>query len=143
MRDLTVADVHTYYVIAGDTPVLVHNCGDGGPPENEGEWFFRGVDENHRSYASQHGGTVTPVGGHNDPMLHNDGNTDSIFTSWTSNRATAERHATRLSGRGVVLMVRRGTGPIIDMAFMGWDKWGESEVLIKGTVNVQRHYHVG
>ncbi|WP_225854955.1 polymorphic toxin-type HINT domain-containing protein [Micromonospora noduli] len=38
MRDLTVADVHTYYVIAGDTPVLVHNtntpfgCGPGGEP---------------------------------------------------------------------------------------------------------------
>ncbi|QLQ35328.1 LamG-like jellyroll fold domain-containing protein [Micromonospora robiginosa] len=27
MRDLTVADVHTYYVLAGTTPVLVHNCG--------------------------------------------------------------------------------------------------------------------
>jgi len=27
MRDLTVADVHTYYVMAGNTPVLVHNCG--------------------------------------------------------------------------------------------------------------------
>ncbi|MFD6712919.1 LamG-like jellyroll fold domain-containing protein [Micromonospora chalcea] len=27
MLDLTVADVHTYYVVAGDTPVLVHNCG--------------------------------------------------------------------------------------------------------------------
>ena len=26
MRDLTVADVHTYYVLAGNTPVLVHNC---------------------------------------------------------------------------------------------------------------------
>ncbi|WP_407566802.1 polymorphic toxin-type HINT domain-containing protein [Polymorphospora sp. A560] len=25
MRDLTVADTHTYYVIAGDAPVLVHN----------------------------------------------------------------------------------------------------------------------
>ena len=26
MRDLTIADIHTYYVIAGTTPVLVHNC---------------------------------------------------------------------------------------------------------------------
>lgn len=26
MRDLTVADIHTYYVLAGDVPVLVHNC---------------------------------------------------------------------------------------------------------------------
>ncbi|MFC7550750.1 polymorphic toxin-type HINT domain-containing protein [Plantactinospora sp. GCM10030261] len=25
--NLTVADIHTYYVIAGNTPVLVHNCG--------------------------------------------------------------------------------------------------------------------
>ncbi|ASW53381.1 polymorphic toxin-type HINT domain-containing protein [Plantactinospora sp. KBS50] len=27
MDDLTVADTHTYYVLAGTTPVLVHNCG--------------------------------------------------------------------------------------------------------------------
>ncbi|WP_250009045.1 polymorphic toxin-type HINT domain-containing protein [Actinoplanes sp. M2I2] len=27
MYNLTVADIHTYYVLAGDTPVLVHNCG--------------------------------------------------------------------------------------------------------------------
>ncbi|GIF24004.1 RHS repeat-associated protein [Actinoplanes tereljensis] len=26
--NLTVADIHTYYVLAGNTPVLVHNCGD-------------------------------------------------------------------------------------------------------------------
>ncbi|WP_405110604.1 polymorphic toxin-type HINT domain-containing protein [Micromonospora sp. NBC_01405] len=29
MHDLTVADIHTYYVLAGDQLVLVHNCGDG------------------------------------------------------------------------------------------------------------------
>ncbi|WP_285390640.1 polymorphic toxin-type HINT domain-containing protein [Streptomyces sp. RKAG337] len=27
-HDLTVAGIHTYYVLAGATPVLVHNCGD-------------------------------------------------------------------------------------------------------------------
>ncbi|MFI7276533.1 RHS repeat-associated core domain-containing protein [Streptomyces sp. NPDC049879] len=27
--DLTIADLHTYYVLAGTTPVLVHNCGGG------------------------------------------------------------------------------------------------------------------
>ena len=26
MHDLTIATVHTYYVYAGDSPVLVHNC---------------------------------------------------------------------------------------------------------------------
>jgi large repetitive protein len=30
MRNLTVADMHTYYVVAGSTPVLVHNCGGDG-----------------------------------------------------------------------------------------------------------------
>ena len=29
MRDLTIADLHTYYVLTGDTPVLVHNTGPG------------------------------------------------------------------------------------------------------------------
>ncbi|MGW4229916.1 polymorphic toxin-type HINT domain-containing protein [Streptomyces sp. NPDC004980] len=28
-HDLTVADLHTYYVLAGAAPVLVHNCGTG------------------------------------------------------------------------------------------------------------------
>ncbi|OEJ22302.1 polymorphic toxin-type HINT domain-containing protein [Streptomyces subrutilus] len=30
-HNLTVDDFHTYYVLAGATPVLVHNCGPGGP----------------------------------------------------------------------------------------------------------------
>jgi hypothetical protein len=29
--NLTIADLHTYYVMAGTTPVLVHNCGEGVP----------------------------------------------------------------------------------------------------------------
>ncbi|MFJ9843005.1 polymorphic toxin-type HINT domain-containing protein [Kitasatospora sp. NPDC101155] len=29
-RNLSVADLHTYYVLAGATPVLVHNCPEGG-----------------------------------------------------------------------------------------------------------------
>lgn len=28
VHNLTVDDIHTYYVVAGNTPVLVHNCGD-------------------------------------------------------------------------------------------------------------------
>lgn len=28
VHNLTVSDTHTYFVLAGDTPVLVHNCGD-------------------------------------------------------------------------------------------------------------------
>ncbi|MEV7213441.1 hypothetical protein AB0O31_10180 [Kitasatospora cineracea] len=28
VRNVTVAKIHTYYVLAGATPVLVHNCGN-------------------------------------------------------------------------------------------------------------------
>jgi restriction endonuclease fold toxin 9 of polymorphic toxin system len=34
MRDLTVDDIHTYYVLAGTTPVLVHNCNTNLKPGN-------------------------------------------------------------------------------------------------------------
>ena len=39
MRDLTVEQIHTYYVFGGNTPILVHNCGDRPPnlsPEDAG-----------------------------------------------------------------------------------------------------------
>ncbi|WP_406841899.1 RHS repeat-associated core domain-containing protein (plasmid) [Streptomyces sp. AHU1] len=35
MYDLTVSDLHTYYVLAGATPVLVHNCN-----KNQGVYVF-------------------------------------------------------------------------------------------------------
>ncbi|GKQ41208.1 HINT domain-containing protein [Streptomyces sp. A012304] len=33
VHNLTVTDVHTYYVVVGATPVLVHNCGERTPAE--------------------------------------------------------------------------------------------------------------
>src|SRR5690606_25128470 len=39
MHDLTVAEIHTYYVVIADAPVLVHNCGDY-PKFN---WFERNI----------------------------------------------------------------------------------------------------
>ncbi|MET9411551.1 polymorphic toxin type 24 domain-containing protein [Streptomyces sp. NPDC002935] len=37
-RNLTVDGLHTYYVLAGKTPVLVHNDGGGNPWANAKEW---------------------------------------------------------------------------------------------------------
>ncbi|MGW1780402.1 polymorphic toxin-type HINT domain-containing protein [Streptomyces sp. NPDC002143] len=34
-HDLTIEDVHAYYVLAGTTPVLVHNCGGGVAPNGQ------------------------------------------------------------------------------------------------------------
>jgi hypothetical protein len=45
MRDLTVANIHTYYVMAGNTPVFVHNSscdipnGSSGGPGADNEFL--------------------------------------------------------------------------------------------------------
>ncbi|WP_407560889.1 RHS repeat-associated core domain-containing protein [Streptomyces sp. 184] len=44
-HDLTIDDIHTYYVLAGQTPVLVHNCG-GDPHARGGAYTLRDVDGN-------------------------------------------------------------------------------------------------
>ncbi|MFY1690541.1 polymorphic toxin-type HINT domain-containing protein [Plantactinospora sp. WMMB782] len=48
MRDLTVAEVHTYYVMAGGTPVLVHNCN-----KNQGVYIFDDVSKPDHVYVGQ------------------------------------------------------------------------------------------
>ncbi|MFF5537859.1 polymorphic toxin-type HINT domain-containing protein, partial [Streptomyces cinerochromogenes] len=45
--NLTVDDLHTYYVVAGKTPVLVHNSSCGGDPSARGGIYtLRDVDDN-------------------------------------------------------------------------------------------------
>jgi RHS repeat-associated protein len=46
MRDLTVDDIHTYYVVAGGTPVLVHNCGGDTPAPSMHDTAIGPVDAN-------------------------------------------------------------------------------------------------
>jgi RHS repeat-associated protein len=43
MYDLTVKDTHTYYVMAGNTPVLVHNCGDVTVSPAASDWATKGA----------------------------------------------------------------------------------------------------
>jgi hypothetical protein len=51
MRDLTIADIHTYYVMAGNTPVLVHNCGEPWMGENT----YAKIDRDHGPNSSVSG----------------------------------------------------------------------------------------
>ncbi|MFF7182180.1 polymorphic toxin-type HINT domain-containing protein [Streptomyces sp. NPDC008121] len=45
-HDLTVSDIHTYYVLAGATPVLVHNCGvRPDAPDPDGNIVYRALSE--------------------------------------------------------------------------------------------------
>ncbi|WP_239151611.1 polymorphic toxin-type HINT domain-containing protein, partial [Virgisporangium aurantiacum] len=68
MYDLTVDDIHTYYVVADDTPVLVHNCGgevNGGLPDHpEGCW----CDGRRWLERDADGNTVVADSGFEDPI---------------------------------------------------------------------------
>ncbi|MFE7958248.1 LamG-like jellyroll fold domain-containing protein [Streptomyces sp. NPDC057413] len=52
--NLTVQQLHTYYVLAGATPVLVHNCNDdGGDWTPDPEYSKKAIDERHNEWKSQ------------------------------------------------------------------------------------------
>ncbi len=112
-------------MLAGTTPVLVHNYGDD-------DYLYRGVPYGHPGYDAARQGTATPWGGHNDPALHNGGNTRSNFTSWTTDPEIAREISREGNGPGVVLRVRQADvgGQMVSSP----DIYGESEVLLKGQV---------
>ncbi|MFJ9695644.1 polymorphic toxin-type HINT domain-containing protein [Kitasatospora sp. NPDC101183] len=137
-HDLSVADLHTYYVLAGTTPVLVHNCAGGGSTP-----IYRGVSE----ISGQTGelnpafddavmGIARPRGGPNTPEMHQYGRTESDYTSWTTSEAAAHRAAVKNGGTGVVI---EGTIPAGRFhVHPNEEPWGEEslrgemEVIIQG-----------
>ncbi|MDV5143289.1 polymorphic toxin-type HINT domain-containing protein [Streptomyces sp. SBC-4] len=128
--DLSIDDIHSYYVLAGATPVLVHNCGGGTP-------VYRGVPEGHPGFDAAVDGSVVPRGGTDSAEAHQLGNTESPYTSWSTSEAAARRAATRgETGVGVVLESRIPAGrPHVHVNDEPWadpDLRGEREVLIEG-----------
>lgn len=70
MHDLTIAHIHTYYVLAGDTPVLVHNsgpfCGTPFGKNAPGDELFHGTDyslDEMTQFAYGHSGAGNPAMG--------------------------------------------------------------------------------
>ncbi|MEU9999056.1 polymorphic toxin-type HINT domain-containing protein [Streptomyces sp. NPDC050848] len=59
-HDLTIDEVHTYYVLAGDTPVLVHNAGGSDDPGSFSGTVFRDGKYRFQIYSNDHG----PAHGH-------------------------------------------------------------------------------
>ncbi|MEU8410185.1 RHS repeat-associated core domain-containing protein [Micromonospora sp. NPDC048842] len=124
--NLTVAGLHTYYVVAGDTPVLVHNSGGD-------DWLYRGLASDHPGLDEARRGIATPWGGHNDPDRHAGGNTRSNFTSWTTDPDIALDISREGGGPGVVLRVPRSSvaSQIVDGVNYPYD---EGEVTLRGQV---------
>ncbi|WP_331725784.1 hypothetical protein OG264_38940 (plasmid) [Streptomyces xanthophaeus] len=124
--------MHTYYVLAGSTPVLVHNCGGG-----DG-YLYRGVPNEHPKYDDALRGRAVPKGGHSDPGRHAGGNTDSEFTSWTHDyEDVALDAAEELGPGGIVMRIPHSSVPAgRDVRIHGTEHevYEESEHALRGVI---------
>ncbi|MEU8238903.1 LamG-like jellyroll fold domain-containing protein [Actinoplanes missouriensis] len=144
MRDLTVDVIHTYYVLAGATPILVHNCDPSVDDvfaraaelgDSSGEYLYRGITNNHYKLAEAKAGIAEPLGGPSDPVAHSGGKTDSVFTSWSPDLETAREFSEDFGSRGaLVLRIPRSAIDPSRMRVAGQRGLEELEILIEGRV---------
>jgi len=92
--------------------------------------LYRGVCVGHYDYKNAIKGMAVPLGGHNDPDSHNWGDTESVFTSWTTNINVARKFANK-NGSGGVLLSKEF---LIHEVIPSPDKYNEQEILIRGIV---------
>ncbi|MGA3565240.1 polymorphic toxin-type HINT domain-containing protein [Micromonosporaceae bacterium DT59] len=115
--NLTVDDIHTYYVIAGNTPVLVHNCG--------GQTLYRS-DTRAPEEIFETG--FEPRGNNMDLMEHASGwSRDSGYVATT----TSERVAI---GRGGNVYEVRASGRDVNKEFPGNPFSHEREIAVPGRI---------
>lgn len=93
---------------------------------------YRGVAEGHVHYHEALRGIARPRGGQSTPALHNQGFTNSDFTSWTTDYQVAWRKAIEsdTNGHGVILQKDFDAIEVVSSP----DVFGELEVLVRGTV---------
>jgi RHS repeat-associated protein len=65
---------------------------------------YRDVHGNHPDVSNAYKGQANPIGGHSNPVRHNDSDNESIFTSWTTDRNVAADHATQWGTSGGVIL---------------------------------------
>ncbi|WP_204053231.1 LamG-like jellyroll fold domain-containing protein [Microbispora siamensis] len=118
---------------------LLATCGVETVLDSDGEgddedYLYRGIPAGHPKYPEASQGEAVPHGGDATPAQHNGGNTNSIYTSWTTDyEDVALDAAEELGPGGLVLRVPRSSipgGRIVESP----DIYGESEVLITGRV---------
>ncbi|MFE0461333.1 polymorphic toxin-type HINT domain-containing protein [Kitasatospora sp. NPDC058965] len=145
--NLTVAQYHTYYVLAGMTPVLVHNC-DGDPTpddvvkraqllgDSDGEYLYRGITNNHFKLEEAKAGRAEPLGGHDDPYAHQGSDTESVFTSWSPDLETAREFSEEFGSSGaLVLRIPYSSISQSRMTVAGQRGLEELEILIRDPVD--------
>jgi hypothetical protein len=108
MYDLTVADIHTYYVVAADTPVLVHNCGGGGAAERAAEGRTQGGVERTFENSLDKTTYLNDVASKNGINLRGSGQRISLI--YDESLPVGQLGVTRASeGGGVIRVERDGT----------------------------------
>lgn len=126
--------------------MVTHKVGAGGKAiaaeTNEMTTLYRGVNSASPAYENVTQGVATPKGGTATPVEHNLGNTNSDFTSWTTNPEVAKNFALRTSGEGIIMEAQvpssqMVTSPSIKDVVLkqGGGIVNESEVLMKGTIS--------
>jgi hypothetical protein len=123
-HDLTIRDIHTYYVLAGATPVLVHNCGDvyrsdtRDPSEIfDGGFAPKGGNMNLEEHVSGVSGVYTP---------------DSGFVSTT----TSKSHALSRKGHTYVIDSRGVSGGIdVNKRIPGNVHANEAEIAVPRAID--------
>jgi Pretoxin HINT domain len=98
MRDLTIARTHTYYVIAGNVPVLVHNCGGrvDGPLPDKGQTSLYALHNPETGEILKWGTTKNPLTRYTCDCLERLGARMQIVQNFDSraDALTAERYMT-------------------------------------------------
>ncbi len=104
---------------------------EGAEAAEEGTTLYRGVNNEHPGFENALEGNAYPRGGNASPLEHNLGNTQSEFTSWTTDRNVAREFADE---GGAVLERQFNPSEMIRSP----DRYGESEILIRGPVTGAR-----
>ena len=128
---LTAEEIDILLLASAATAANVSEAARDKSEEERGIPLYRGVPPDHPGFLFALEGTAIPIGGHDNPIAHNAGDTNSIFTSWTTNPAIAERFA---GPGGVVLFKNIPPSRTVPSP----DRFGEQEVLVVGPVTGAR-----
>jgi RHS repeat-associated protein len=111
-------------------------------------YLYRGVSTMHPGYDDAVQGIARPRGGHSDVRSHHDGNTESVYTSWSTDKETALRFSRGAAeGRndlpGVMLQVKLPLGqPVLPTWLYYEDLFETSEHLVEGIVTGAKPWHI-
>ena len=126
--DATLSD-RQQSAVTWDRSVTAASC----VAAEDGGLLFRGVAKTHPGYEDALNGVAKPRGGLASAAEHNAGDTRSEFTSWTTDRSTAESFS---YPGGVVLSVPKAS--VANRVFGSPDLYDEFEILIRGPVSGAR-----